>query len=669
MASQTQNDGRSEWFRRHIFVAAGLGLGLGSLGQLLVWLLASGQPDATLGQLLAAILYASAGWVVLGFVLALSTCWMLGRARHVALSVSTVVLGVVCLASAMSSALRIMSGSYLTLGAVQFGIGSLDHFVHAAVEGYAGYFAIIVTVAVAFGVIIAVALRSAAKHPSRPTRGQLALMLGLIVSVTLVYLRRAEHRFVEGMFVSGPLLALVSSFEPDYELDRIGTRATLVGPLAPPGPPAADGAAWTQRLTHHRGSPRPNVLLIMLESIAPAHTTLGGYDRDTTPHLGRLARNGLQMTRAWTTATHSNYAQMAVLSSLFPRRGHSLDMYRRIDYPRMLIHDTFHRLGYDTATVSSQDEDWQGMRRFQDTGTPTFFWAADDYQGDKIDSGVEQYAPDDATTEVALDWLSGWHSEPWSLYLNYQGTHFPYTISSAAERPHQPDEPTWSTFGYLGYPEAERDIVINRYDNALRFVDRQVGRVVDYLVHAGEIDNTLIVITADHGEMFFDRGLVTHGKTLNEIEARVPIIFHWPGQIAPGVRDAPVSHLDIMPTVLDYLGLPPHPSWQGRSFRHASASEVRPIYMNIQGLRHADGLVCWPWKLILERTSKKAYLYHLADDPAERVNLIEAEVEIATRLEDSLSRQLLAQLSYHAGANSNHRRERFQPRLRPCPRL
>ena len=91
--------------------------------------------------------------------------------------------------------------------------------------------------------------------------------------------------------------------------------------------------------------------------------------------------------------------------------------------------------------------------------------------------------------------------------------------------------------------------------------------------------------------------------------------------------------------------------------------------MNIQGLRFADAIICWPYKLILERTSEKQYLYDLAADPTEDKNIIEARPDIAQRLNDTLSKQLIAQLDYHREDALDLRKQRFQPRLRPCPTL
>ena len=187
------------------------------------------------------------------------------------------------------------------------------------------------------------------------------------------------------------------------------------------------------------------------------------------------------------------------------------------------------------------------------------------------------------------------------------------------------------------------------------------------------IVNSLWIVTSDHGELFFEKGLVTHGRTLYEAEARVPLLLHWPDGIEPEERTEPVSHLDIMPTVLQLLGLPAHPAFQGRSFALANAArgeeDPKAVFMNIQGLRFADAIVCWPYKLILDRTGETQLLFDLARDPAESSNIIEQRPEITTRLADSLKRQLLAQLDYHSENAVDLRRRRYQPRLLRCPRF
>ena len=136
-------------------------------------------------------------------------------------------------------------------------------------------------------------------------------------------------------------------------------------------------------------------------------------------------------------------------------------------------------------------------------------------------------------------------------------------------------------------------------------------------------------------------------------------------------RDEPVSHLDVMPTVAEWLGVPPHPSWQGRSFRERrrAGGPQDAVFLNIQGLRSVDGIVCWPYKLVVDRSGKQAHLFDLAKDPAEAHDVVDAEPAIVAALEDTLTQQFLAQLDYHREDALALRALVFAPRLRTCPLL
>ena len=661
------------WYARHVWLSATLALLLGSVGQLLVATTARGIDEASAVQRLAGTAYTASAWVLVALVLAMVTHPLHGTriGRTLSVSLSALVIAGLSLVLVLGVALRVASGSWLTLGAIQFWLKAGDHILDSSAGDYRGWLALVLGVALVLGAISFVWLRRAVQRPTgrhvaRPVHVLAAALLGGLVGG--VFAARNEG-FARGMFVGAPMLALVSSFDnPLEELDRVRAETAERGEaLAPNGPPLHAAAAWREVALASDG-PRPNVILMTLESVGVNHLGFAGYARDTTPELDRLAREGLWMRRAWATATHSNYAQMAILSSLFPRRSESLDMYERLDYPRYLFHDLFFDLGYTAATISSQDERWQGMIDFQRTGTPTFYWYAADYEGAHLDIGSEKIVPDEHTTDVILDWLPRQRGKRWSLYVNLQSTHFPYPLPPGTPEPFQPAEPSRATFRYLDYPETDREPAINRYDNALHYVDSQIGRIRRYLEASGELPHTLWIITADHGENFFDHGEVTHGKTLYDSEARVPLVLYYPDRIAPESRDDPVSHLDIMPTVAELLDIPPHPSYQGASFLEPGATAKRGIYMNIQGLRFADGVVCYPYKLVLERTGKRSLLFDLGRDPAEEHDLFSKEPALAGLLAESLSAQLGAQLDYHA-EESPTRSERFQPRMRRCPAL
>lgn len=672
--------GTARWCRRLIGLGAGLGLAVALLSQLAMSVCAVPLRSGLLDRV-GGVLYTTAVWTVAASLLAWVTGgWLARRAGRVAaLAVSVAVFTALGWLQALGLAVRVVSGGFLTIGAVQFALGSGEHFLRAAIGEYRGWAVVFVLVGAGLALMIGAVLYPAATQqaagPRLGWRGRGAA-LGFAVLLLAFFLWRGDVPFVRAMFRSSPLLAFAASIdrgtavaEPLLPDDRVTAVRPSESGLVRAGPPLTAERSW-MTLAHRRGRGGPNVIFVLLESVGARHVGYGGNPRPVTPEIDRLARAGLRFRRAWTAATHSNYAQPAVLSSLFPYRRTTLDLYHRLDYPRELFHDLLHELGYDTAAISSQDETWQGMARFQETGTPTFRRHALDYEGPHIDTGAEQIVPDEVTTDLVLTWLTEPRDRPWALYVNLQTTHFPYTIPEHADRPFQPSEPDRSRFTYVGYPDAQRSIVRNRYDNALSYVDEQIGRIRRYLEDTGEFDDTLWVVTADHGEMFGEHGTVTHGRTLYDAEARVPLLLHWSGVIEPGDRYDPVSLLDVLPTVAELLGVPPHPSFQGQSLLRKSvpAKPPRAIFMTIQGWSHADGIVCWPWKLIADRTNGRLLLFDLAHDPQEVTNLVDEYPHVAARLGRVLDGQLRAQLAYY-GAEPEARRSCYAPRLASCPEL
>ena len=149
----------------------------------------------------------------------------------------------------------------------------------------------------------------------------------------------------------------------------------------------------------------------------------------------------------------------------------------------------------------------------------------------------------------------------------------------------------------------------------------------------------------------------------------MPLMFHWPSRIEPAVSTTPASHLDIMPTLADFLEAPAHPSFQGRSLVEDEPPErrnQRAIYMNNQGMRSADAIVCWPYKLIKDRQKRRPELYDLERDPEERYDLYSKQRQRASRLKKILRAQLRAQLEYHHPKHKELRKERYAPRMLGC---
>jgi arylsulfatase A-like enzyme len=607
---------------------------------------------------------------------------VLRRARPVALGLVATVSAAFAVFHLSALVLRVLAGAYVTVDAIAFGLAGGAHLLATTWSGYRGYVLATGFTACTMALATAWLVARAMRRPVSARRAArlLAAAVSAPLAALVLLLGTAPTREL-GSAASGtsPELALLVSVGERFTgsepvlpppVGRDGADAGAdAAPVPEPGPSRLASSAWESAM-QAPAARRPNVLLVTLESVSVAHLGYFGYPRPVTPNLDRIAKRSLRMRRAWTTSTHSNYAQMAILSSLFPRRGTGLDQYDRLDYPRVLFHDLLHAAGYVTATISSQNEGWQGMRRFEETGTPTYFWSADDWTGATVDIGSERVIPDELTAQRAIEWMTKQHGKRFALYVNFQETHFPYSLPDGAEEPFAPSEPR-GEFNYLAYGEEDRQTVENRYDNALHYVDEQVGKLERFLARAGLLDDTLLVVTADHGEMFGDHGTVTHGKTLFEGESRVPLLVHWPGHVRPSDVDEPVSHVDILPTIAELAGLPVHPAFQGTSFADLAAHQRAhvAVFVNDQGLRMAEGVVCWPWKLVNDRTGRTLRLYQLEDDPEELEDRTPRDPAVASALADVLSAQMKAQMDYHRESNRAARRARFAPRLLACPEV
>lgn len=414
----------------------------------------------------------------------------------------------------------------------------------------------------------------------------------------------------------------------------------------------------------------PNLLVIMLESVPRSRMGYAGYEREVSPNIDRLAARSWNFTRTWSPSAQSNYAQPSALSSQLPIRSYRLDTYQNITYPVVFMHQFFRDLGYETGVISSQNEEWMGMKRFMlSSARPDTYVHSPDHPGPHIGVGSVANLADHVAADLIEAWIGerGAKSRPWALYVNFQRTHFPYDPAPGFKGRFEPST-VEGAFNYFYYPKAELQRVINRYDNALEYVDAQVGRVLDALEQSGQLENTLVVLTSDHGEHFYERGYVTHGKSISEGETRVPLLLSWPAKLKAQERLEPASTLDILPTVASLIGAQPEEIWQGRSLmpEHLAGKTQPGVFIRLQGIKHYDGVVCWPWKLSYSRADRSYELYQLSVDPDEKRNRVGQHEVLAGVLAKLLFTQVTAQLNYY---RSTQRSESHDPQPQGPPRL
>ncbi len=392
-----------------------------------------------------------------------------------------------------------------------------------------------------------------------------------------------------------------------------------------------------------------NVVLVMLESVPWKRTFSSPEGRaGVMPNLERLAAESVIFERAYAVSTHSDYAQMAILSSLYPRKYEHHDYYLDIDYPRTLIWDALQAAGYTTSLFSCQNERWGNMLAFLETPgldvlRHSLHWPDAERKGSGLESKVYEQTPIEEWQRWRRERVDG----PYFTYLNFQSNHFPYEVPADAPTPYRPFELDFAA-SFLRYPIGKVDVMQNRFDNALHHADRKIGEIIEFLDEIGDWDSTALIVVSDHGEAFYEHGQPTHGTSLYEEQVRSFWMVRVPGGSGRRIEQ-PVSLLDVAPTLLELLGLPAHRNFQGRGdlLEPSYDGSERPLFFTIQGLTQEDGVLLGDEKLILNWDHRSKALFDLAEDPDEMSNLADAHPERLQEMEQVLAGFLQSQLAYY----------------------
>ena len=355
----------------------------------------------------------------------------------------------------------------------------------------------------------------------------------------------------------------------EAEADRAGTVALWAAPT----------------LSGSRTTPRPNVIFYIIDGASADYMSVYGYNRRTTPNLEKLAREGTLFEHAYSNATWTRPSTPSFLTSL----QHSVmgGMRNNRNAPpeeALTLPEHLHRAAYQTALFTSNPN-------------------AATMSG--LDGGV------DVLREKSVDPSSvstrELHADYWKWRRDYSGE--PYWVhfqTTDVHGPHNPPAPFAGLFvsplrrkaldewdsklkavgirqdpwvvdfekarvDRVAYFSGKRDL----YDEAMAHQDYQIGRLVERLKNTGEWENTLLIVAADHGVAAgaADYGIAVldplppqWGPMFRTGVTRIPILFVWPGRIAAGQRRSePVSMIDMLPTILDLVGLPMPKVMQGQS--------------------------------------------------------------------------------------------------------
>jgi arylsulfatase A-like enzyme len=371
-------------------------------------------------------------------------------------------------------------------------------------------------------------------------------------------------------------------------------------------------------LIHRKSGPKANnVLLISIDTCRADYLGCYGGEYNATPNIDAFAKEGILFEKVVTPVPLTLPAHSSMLTGLYPTsHGVHGNLDYKLEAEHVTLAEVLKRKGYHTGAIVSSyvlDSTFgldQGFDEYDD-----------DFENVVKTSHYTERRGDEAT-ERALEWLENNKGRPWFLFLHYYDPHWRY----------EPPEPFKSKFS------------MNLYAGEIAYVDYHLEKVLDKLKKLGVYDSTVIILTADHGEMLGEHGEADHGYFIYNSAVYVPLILRVPGNTGPERVISTVSINDILPTVCQIIGVDSPEGMSGYSLlRDVEKGESdRHLYCEsyVPAKHRANvllGLITQKWKYI---QTTHPELYDLESDWQEQNNLCEAEPKRAHFLREHLREML-----------------------------
>jgi len=371
--------------------------------------------------------------------------------------------------------------------------------------------------------------------------------------------------------------------------------------------------------------PRPNIVLVTVDTLRADRLGSYGYARDTTPHLDRFFEAGVRFARARAVEPLTNPSLCSMMTSMYPQDHGASRNGLRMRPGLASLPKTLQDYGYVTAAFVGN---WTLKTKLSGLGEHF-----DDYEevlNRKRWMGfLRREATAEDLTDSALEWVDGRSdSAPFLLWVHYVEPHAPYRLHEEFVEP-------------LGLPPGDKAAPGDRYDTEVAFVDAQIGRLLDGLERRLP-ELPLVVFASDHGESLGEHDYWGHGRNLHEPGLWIPMGLRWPGRLRGGVVNAAAMNIDLAPTLLGLLGVPAPDSFRGFDWTGVFEGAEEPVgrityYQAHRGAvisKHesdlarrkgllAVGLIDGSMKEVWKLDDETYHAWNLESDPHERHNLAE----------------------------------------------
>lgn len=306
-----------------------------------------------------------------------------------------------------------------------------------------------------------------------------------------------------------------------------------------------------------------NVILLTIDALRPDHLSCYGYTRETSPHLDKFAADSLRFKQAYSTSSHTREAMPSILTGHYSPNAISEDYsLARETIPGYLadthVSGAFHSnpylsrgYGFEQEFNKFDDDMYLGQNRY----LALIQRAIDKY----VLNRGEYHARAENINRRSLEWIDSLGDRPFFLWNHYMDVHGPYN---------PPDGSPYSSVNLSNVeaqrlyhqinenegdiPQEKRDLAVDLYDGEINYLDAQLGDLFQALEQRGILEESLIIVTADHGDLFGEHGRYGHPRYVYPELTRIPMIIQAP-EIEGGNVPGPASTIDILPTILDWL--------------------------------------------------------------------------------------------------------------------
>ncbi len=378
------------------------------------------------------------------------------------------------------------------------------------------------------------------------------------------------------------------------------------------GDPKGEGAARARRAARDH---RPNVLLVVLDTVRADRLSAWGHARDTSPRLEALAAEGTRFSRAvspgiWTVPSHAS------LFTGLDVAEHGVHAHHKwLDDRFETLAEVLSGAGYATWLMSANPFLQKETNLVQGFTVTFGAWRAP-FRSKATEHTASKLDPRDASSSLGPAWSGGpyesgrgmdhakdlgpiaaealgrWAGRqrtPWFAFVNLMEAHTPRVPSAASRAATGADSAAVqaqlttdqsegrqlaATVGLRPYEAQEQAAIAGTYDAAVRDADAALGAIVDRLDALGVLDDTLVIVTSDHGEHLGESGLYGHKFSVRAPLVHVPLVVRLPGRVPVAVREEVVSTASVMPTVLGMVGRPVPQGVRAPNLFSGSASEM-----------------------------------------------------------------------------------------------